>query len=102
MGHPLQGFSGHEYVVSEPKGAVMDKLKKLGDSFGGGGLEDQLKDIQFPASKDEVVRQLEQKGVPGPVVDKIRDVDTSQFDSVDEVVAKVKSFMLGTPTSVCG
>ncbi len=72
----------------------MDKLKDLGDKFGGGGgLQDQLKDIQFPASKDQVVRQLEQKGVPGPVLDKVREADTSQFDSVDDVMAKVKSFM---------
>ncbi|HYH12022.1 MAG TPA: DUF2795 domain-containing protein [Thermomicrobiales bacterium] len=66
----------------------MDKLKDMAGDFSG--LQDQLKGIDFPASKDEVLRQLEQKGVPSQVIDKVRSADTSQFDSVDEVMAKVK------------
>lgn len=71
----------------------MDSLKNLGNQFSGDQVKQQLQGIQFPASKDEVIRQLEAKGVPSMVTDKLRDVDTSQFDSPDEVVAKVKSFM---------
>lgn len=68
----------------------MDNLKKkAGDMMGSGGIDDQLKDINFPASKDEVLRQLEQKGVPSQVTDKVRNVDTSQFDSVDDLKSKV-------------
>jgi hypothetical protein len=66
----------------------MDKLKDMAGDFSG--LQGQLQDISFPASKDEVLRQLEQKGVPSQVLDKIRDVDTSQFDSVDDVMSKIK------------
>lgn len=66
----------------------MDKIKgMMGDSAG---LQDQLKDINFPASKDEVLRQLEQKGVPSQVIDRVRDADTSQFDSAEEVMAKIR------------
>lgn len=66
----------------------MDKIKgMMGDSAG---LQDQLKDINFPASKDEVLRQLEQKGVPSQVIDRVRDADTSQFASAEEVMAKIR------------
>lgn len=66
----------------------MDKIKgMMGDSAG---LQDQLKDINFPASKDEVLRQLEQKGVPSQVIDRVRDADTSQFASAEEVMAKMR------------
>jgi hypothetical protein len=68
---------------------TMDNLKdKAGDAMSG-GIGDQLKDINFPASKDEVLRQLEQKGVPSQVLDKVRGADTSQFDSADDLKSKV-------------
>lgn len=68
----------------------MDKFKdKASDMMGSGGIGDQLKDINFPASKDEVLRQLEQKGVPSQVLDRVRNVDTSQFDSAEELRAKI-------------
>jgi hypothetical protein len=67
----------------------MDRFKDKVNDLMGSGLGDQLKGINFPASKDEVLRQLEQKGVPSQVLDKIRDVDTSQFDSVDDLKKKV-------------
>lgn len=66
----------------------MDKLKNMGGDAMG--LKDQLKDIQFPAGKDEVASQLEQKGAPSQVVDKVRNADTSQFNSADDVMSKVK------------
>jgi hypothetical protein len=44
--------------------------------------------IASPASKDQVLRQLEQKGVPSQVLDRVRDADTSQFDSFDDLKAK--------------
>ena len=68
---------------------MMDNLKNKASEMMGGGLGDQLKDINFPASKDEVLRQLEQKGVPSQLLDKVRGVDTSRFDSVDDLKSKV-------------
>lgn len=66
----------------------MDNLKNKASDMMGGGVDSQLKDINFPASKDEVLRQLEQKGVPSQVLDKVRNTDTSQFDSVDDLKSK--------------
>ncbi len=67
----------------------MDKLKNMASDAQGGGIDSQLKDISFPASKDQVISQLEQKGVPGQVLDKVRSADTSQFDSPDDLKSKV-------------
>lgn len=67
----------------------MDQFKDKASDAMGSGIGDQLKDINFPASKDDVIRQLEQKGVPSQVLDKVRNADTSQFDSVDDLKSKV-------------
>ena len=62
-----------------------DKTRELMES----GVADQLTDISFPASKDEVLRQLEEKGVPDAVTDKIRETDTSRFENLEDLRAKV-------------
>ena len=62
----------------------MDRLKSMGGDAMG------LKNVNFTASKDEVCSQLEQKGVPSQVVDKVRNANTSQFDCADNVMAKVR------------
>ena len=67
----------------------MDKLKSFASDPGN--IKDQLKDLHFPASKDEICSQLEQKGVPQMVIDKVKNADVSQFNSVDDVLSKVKS-----------
>jgi hypothetical protein len=67
---------------------TMDMFKDKADDLMSSGVADQLKDIDFPASKDEVLRQLEQKGIPGPVIDKIRSVDTSRFENLEDLRAK--------------
>jgi hypothetical protein len=68
---------------------TMDMFKDKANDLMGSGIGDQLKDINFPASKDDVLRQLEQKGVPSQVLDRVRDVDTSRFDSLDDLKQKV-------------
>jgi hypothetical protein len=68
---------------------TMDKFKDKMDDLKGSGIGSQLDDINFPASKDEVLRQLEQKGVPNQVLDRVREVDTGRFDSVDDLKSKV-------------
>ncbi|HWV36503.1 MAG TPA: DUF2795 domain-containing protein [Thermomicrobiales bacterium] len=69
----------------------MDKLKNMAGNLGNVDIKDKLQGISFPASKDQVCSQLEKNGVPKQIVDKLKDVDTSQFGSADEVVSKVKS-----------
>ena len=67
----------------------MDMFKNKANDLMNSGIADQLKDINFPASKDEILRQLEQKGVPGPVIDKVREVDTSRFENLEDLRAKI-------------
>lgn len=63
----------------------MDKFKQMAGDAMNSGIGSQLKDINFPCSKDELLAQLEQKGVPSQVLDRVRDADTSQFNSASEV-----------------
>lgn len=65
----------------------MDKVKSFVNNQGD--LKNKLEGIQFPASKDEVLKQLQQRGVPSPIIDKLKNVDTSRFDSVNDVMAKL-------------
>lgn len=68
----------------------MDNLKnKASEMMGSNDIGSQLNDIDFPASKDQVLRQLEKKGVPGEIIDRVRNADTSQFDSADELRSKI-------------
>jgi len=71
----------------------MDSLKNLGDQFSSNALKEKLEGLSFPASKEQVSGYLEQNGVPSQIVDGVRNADTSQFDSADDVMSTVKSFM---------
>lgn len=64
--------------------SVMDKVRSL----MGSGVSDQLKDIKFPCTKDELLIQLEKKGVPGQIVNKIRKIDTARYDSLEDLKTK--------------
>lgn len=67
----------------------MDNLKKKAGDMMGGGIDDQLKSLNFPCSKDEAVQMLEQKGVPSQVTDKIKGANVDQFTSADDLKSKV-------------
>ena len=69
----------------------MDRLKDMASNAGG--LGDQLKGINFPISKDDLVNQLSQKGVPSQVTDRLKGASTDQFTSQDDVMDKVKGMM---------
>ncbi len=68
---------------------MMDNLKNKANDMVGGKLSEYTDGLNFPASKDEVLNHFEKKGAPGPVIDRLRDVDTSKFDSFDELKNKV-------------
>jgi hypothetical protein len=65
----------------------MDRLKNMGGDLGGIG--DHLKGIDFPIQKDQLVSQLEQKGVPSMITDKLKGADTDQFQDADDVKSKI-------------
>jgi hypothetical protein len=67
----------------------MDNLKKKVGEMMEGKVDDQLQNANLPTSKDEAVQQLEEKGVPSQVTDKVRDLDTSQLPNVDDLKSKI-------------
>lgn len=64
---------------------MFDKMKDMANDMIGGKLSEYTDGLNFPASKDEVLSHLERKGAPDMVLDRLRDVDTSRFDSFDEL-----------------
>ncbi|MBA2276741.1 MAG: DUF2795 domain-containing protein [Chloroflexia bacterium] len=55
-----------------------------------GQYKDLLQGISFPASKDELVAQLQQKGADSGMLDKVRGANKEQFDSPDDVMNAIK------------
>jgi len=66
----------------------MDKFKNMANDAMNSGLAEQLKGIDFPISKDNLLSRLQEKGVPSQVIDKIRNVDASDFKSFDDLKQK--------------
>jgi len=62
----------------------MDQMKNAA-SAKMGNVDEMLKGIQFPASKDEVVNQLQQRGVPSQVLDKVKSANTDRFTNPQEL-----------------
>jgi hypothetical protein len=64
---------------------MFDKMKDMANDLIGGKLSEYTDGLNFPAGKDEVLAHLESKGVPDMVLDRVRDVDTTRFDSFDDL-----------------
>jgi hypothetical protein len=69
----------------------MDKVKDFAGNMGEGGgkLQDIVKDIQFPVGKEQLVSQLQQRGAPKQLVDKISGLDTQKFGSHKDLMSEV-------------
>jgi hypothetical protein len=67
---------------------MLNSLKDKVSGFMGSGASNQFKDITFPTTKENLLVQLEKRGVPGAVVNKVRKVDTEQYDSLDDLKKK--------------
>ena len=71
---------------------MFDKVKDMASQAGGGGdIMQQLQGINFPASKDEVVSQLQQNGAEGGIVDKVKNAATDRFNGPQDVMSAVQS-----------
>jgi len=70
---------------------TMENLKDKASSMAGnmGGLQGMLDGINFPASKDQLLSQLQQKGAPSQVIDKLKGLEVTQFSSADELKSKL-------------
>ena len=55
-----------------------------------GQLQQYLPNLNFPASKDEVVSEVQNNDAPQEVVDQIKNSSTDTFNSADEVLQTVQ------------
>jgi len=65
---------------------ITNKASSMADM---GNIQNLIGDINFPASKDQIISQLQQKGAPSQVTDKLKNLDVSQFSSADELKSKL-------------
>jgi hypothetical protein len=71
---------------------MFDKVKDMASQAGGGGdIMQQLQGINFPASKDELVSQLQQNGAEGGIVDKVKNAATDRFNGPEDVMSAVQN-----------
>ena len=73
---------------------MFDKVKNaasnLGDMGEMGDLKQYVDNIEFPASKEQIIDQLQRSGAKEDVIAKIRDVGQEQFKDQGDLLA---SFM---------
>ena len=55
-----------------------------------GQLTQYIPDVNFPASKDEVLSEVQSNDAPQEVVDRIRNSGKDNFNSADEVLQAVQ------------
>jgi uncharacterized protein DUF2795 len=65
---------------------ITNKASSMADM---GNLQNLIGDLKFPASKDQILSQLQQKGAPSQVTDKLKNLDVSQFTSADDLKSKL-------------
>jgi hypothetical protein len=67
-------------------------LGNLGDlgNLDLGQLQQYLPDLNFPASKDEVLTEVQNNDAPQEVVDQIRNSGNDTFNSADDVLQAVR------------
>jgi hypothetical protein len=67
-------------------------LGNIGDlgNLDLGQLQQLLPNVNFPASKDEVLSDLQSNDAPQEVLDQVRDSTKDTFDSADEVLQTVR------------
>jgi hypothetical protein len=67
-------------------------LGNLGDlgNLDLGQLQQLLPNVNFPASKDEVLSDLQSNDAPQEVLDQVRNSTKDTFNSADEVLQTVR------------
>jgi hypothetical protein len=67
-------------------------LGNLGDlsNLDLGRLQQYLPNLNFPASKDEVISEVQNNDAPQEVVDQIKNSSTDTFNNADEVLQTVR------------
>ncbi len=67
-------------------------LGNLGDlgNLDLGQLQQYMPNMNFPASKDEVISEVQNNDAPQDVVDQIKNSSTDNFNNADEVLQTVQ------------
>ena len=67
-------------------------LGNLGDlsNLDVGQLQQYLPNLNFPAGKDEVVNEVQNNGAPQEVNQGLKNANTENFNSADEVLQAVQ------------
>jgi hypothetical protein len=68
-------------------------LGNLGDSLSNldlGQLTQYLPNLDFPASKDEVVSEVQNNNAPQEVIDQLKNSSTDTFTNAEEVLETVR------------
>ena len=67
-------------------------LGGLGDlgNLNLGQLQQFLPNLDFPASKDEVLSTLQSNDAPQEVLDRVRNAQSDTFNSADEVLQTIQ------------
>lgn len=71
----------------------MDDLTKGTSQGANEAVQKALKNVQFPASKQDVVRVAQQYNVPAPIVDKLRTMPGDQYNGPQDVMKAVQKQM---------
>lgn len=79
----------------------MDRMGNLGNEAGNlagnitgniGNVKQMLQGLNFPCSKDDVLGALKQEGAPTQLVDKVRGLTETKFNSEQDLLSKIQGF----------
>jgi hypothetical protein len=68
----------------------MDELSKATSQKVNETVQQVLKGVQFPASKQDIVRVAQQNHVPDPILEKIRSLPGDQYSGPQDVIEAVE------------
>ena len=68
---------------------MFDKVKDMASNFGQ--YKELFQGIDFPASKENLLAQLQEKGADSGLLDQVRDANQEQFNGVDDVLNAIKN-----------
>jgi hypothetical protein len=68
----------------------MDELTKGTSQGVNETVQKALKNVQFPASKQDLVRIAQQNNVPAPIVEKLRAMPGDQYNGPQDVMKAVQ------------
>ena len=68
----------------------MDDLTKGTSQGVNETVQKALKNVQFPASKQDVVRIAQQNNVPAPIMEKLRAMPGNQYNGPQDVMKAVQ------------